>query len=64
MQVILKHYSNLNTEKYEEHISYNFDISEVSRALLQELARHRISSFSVKSSRYTLGELKDRKSVV
>ncbi len=41
-----------------EHISYNFHISDISRALLQELARHRISSFSVKSSRYTLKELK------
>jgi len=42
-----------------EHMSYNFHISNISRALLQELARHRISSFSVKSSRYTLKELKD-----
>lgn len=42
-----------------EHLSYNFDISGVSRALLQELARHRMSSFSVKSTRYTLKELKN-----
>lgn len=42
-----------------EHISYNFDIDGVSRALLQELARHRIASYSVKSTRYTLKELKD-----
>ena len=42
-----------------EHLSYNFDIDGVSRALLQELARHRISSFSVKSTRYTLKELRD-----
>lgn len=41
-----------------EHLSYNFDIDGVSRALLQELARHRIASYSVKSSRYTLKELK------
>jgi thymidylate synthase (FAD) len=40
-----------------EHLSYNFDIDGISRACLQELARHRMSSFSVKSSRYTLGEL-------
>ena len=40
-----------------EHISYNFQIEGISRACLQELARHRISSFSVKSSRYTLKEL-------
>lgn len=44
-----------------EHLSYNFDIDGISRALLQELARHRVSSFSVKSSRYTLGELKESK---
>ena len=42
-----------------EHLSYNFDIDGISRALLQELARHRMSSFSVKSSRYTLNELLD-----
>lgn len=41
-----------------EHISYNFYISDISRGLLQELARHRMSSFSVKSTRYTLKELK------
>lgn len=44
-----------------EHLSYNFFITDVSRALLQELARHRISSFSVKSTRYTLKELKAEK---
>ncbi len=44
-----------------EHLSYNFDIDGISRACLQELARHRMSSFSVKSSRYTLGELKEYK---
>lgn len=42
-----------------EHLSYNFKISGVSRALLQELARHRIASLSVKSTRYTLRELKN-----
>lgn len=40
-----------------EHIFYNFKIQGISRACLQELARHRIASFSVKSSRYTLREL-------
>lgn len=44
-----------------EHISYNFKISGVSRALLQELARHRMASLSVKSTRYTLRELKELK---
>lgn len=42
-----------------EHLNYNFFIEGISRALLQELARHRMSSFSVKSTRYTLKELKD-----
>lgn len=42
-----------------EHISYSFDIDGISRACLQELARHRVASYTVKSSRYTLQELKD-----
>lgn len=42
-----------------EHVYYTFDIDGVSRALLQELARHRIASYSVKSTRYTLKELKN-----
>lgn len=41
-----------------EHVTYNFDIDGISRALLQELARHRMANLSVKSSRYTLKELK------
>lgn len=41
-----------------EHIVYSFDIDGISRACLQELARHRMQSLSVKSSRYTLKELK------
>jgi thymidylate synthase (FAD) len=50
-----------NKDKHKstiEHLYYNFQITDVSRALLQELARHRIASFSVKSSRYTIKELK------
>ena len=42
-----------------EHLSYTFYIADVSRALLQELARHRMASPSVKSTRYTLKELKE-----
>ena len=41
-----------------EHLYYTFYIQGISRALLQELARHRIASYSVKSTRYTLKELK------
>ena len=42
-----------------EHLVYTFYIQGVSRALLQELARHRLASPSVKSTRYTLKELKE-----
>ena len=42
-----------------EHLYYNFYVQGVSRALLQELARHRIASLSVKSTRYTLKELRN-----
>jgi thymidylate synthase (FAD) len=42
-----------------EHLHYNFYIKGISRALLQELARHRMASLSVKSTRYTLKELKN-----
>ena len=41
-----------------EHISFNFFIDGISRACLQEISRHRIASLSVKSTRYTLKELK------
>jgi thymidylate synthase (FAD) len=40
-----------------EHLNYTFYLT-ISRAVLQELARHRIASLSVKSTRYTLKELK------
>jgi len=42
-----------------EHLVYTFYITDISRALLQELSRHRHASPSVKSSRYTLKELKE-----
>ncbi|MGP1506180.1 MAG: FAD-dependent thymidylate synthase [Campylobacter sp.] len=42
-----------------EHLNYTFYISGISRACLQELARHRIASLSVKSTRYTLKELRN-----
>lgn len=45
-----------------EHIVYNFYVAGISRALLQELARHRMASLSVKSTRYTLKELKEETS--
>ena len=42
-----------------EHLVYSFYVEGISRALLQELARHRMASLSVKSTRYTLKELKN-----
>ncbi len=45
-----------------EHLVYNFYIEGISRALLQELSRHRMASLSVKSTRYTLKELKHEES--
>ena len=35
-----------------EHASFTFDVEGVSRALLAQLTRHRIASFSVQSQRY------------
>jgi thymidylate synthase (FAD) len=40
-----------------EHISFNFLIKNTSRGVLQELARHRIASYSVKSTRYTMSDI-------
>lgn len=45
-----------------EHLNYTFYIEGISRACLQELSRHRYTSPSVKSTRYTLKELKDEDS--
>ena len=52
----LKHASTL------EPLQYIFDIDGISRACLQELARHRIASLTVKSTRYTLNELRAEQS--
>lgn len=46
-----------------EHIIYQFDIDGFSRAVLQEMSRHRMQSPTVKSSRYTLSELKDEEDI-
>lgn len=39
-------------ESVLEHVSYTFLVEGVSRALLAQLTRHRIASFSVQSQRY------------
>lgn len=41
-------------ESVLEHINYSFKIENVSRALLQEMARHRHISLSVQSTRWAL----------
>lgn len=51
--------NQLKHESVIEHLVYNFDIDGISRACLQEVARHRIASYTVKSTRYTLKELID-----
>lgn len=41
-----------------EHVSFTFGIEGVSRALLAQITRHRIASFSVQSQRYVgMGEM-------
>jgi len=47
-----------------EHLNYTFDIRGISRACLQELSRHRHASLSVKSTRYTLKELKEEQTIL
>ena len=40
-----------------EHIQYNFEIFDLSRAALQELVRHRMASYTVRSTRFVLKKL-------
>lgn len=52
-------------EKHEsvfESIYYCFNIQDITRFVLVELSRHRIASYSVESTRYTLKRLKYEKS--
>ena len=44
--------SSLGHESPIEHVSFTFGIEGVSRALLAQITRHRIASFSVQSQRY------------
>lgn len=54
---LLKRCLDMGHESLFEHIVYTFHVKGVTRALLQELARHRHISLSVKSTRYTLGKM-------
>lgn len=51
-QKFLEHLTALGHESPLEHISFTFAVEGVSRALLAQLTRHRIASYSVKSQRY------------
>jgi len=47
-----------------EHINYTFKVINISRALLQELARHRHISLSVMSTSYTLKKVVDKQQLI
>lgn len=51
---VLKRITKLGHESILEHINLTFSIKDLSRACLQELARHRHISLSVESTRHTL----------
>jgi thymidylate synthase (FAD) len=48
----LRKVREMGHESVLEHVSYTFLIEGVSRALLAQITRHRIASFSVQSQRY------------
>lgn len=48
----LQKLTNLGHQSPLEHVSFTFAISGVSRALLAQITRHRLASFSVRSQRY------------
>jgi thymidylate synthase (FAD) len=51
-RAFLRKVLTMGHESVMEHISFTFLIEGVSRALLAQLTRHRIASFSVQSQRY------------
>ncbi len=51
-EAFLEMLSDLGHESPIEHISFTFGIENVSRALLAQITRHRLASFSVQSQRY------------
>jgi thymidylate synthase (FAD) len=54
---LIRHLIRVGHESVFEHCSYTFKIEGVSRALLQELVRHRIASYTVRSTRFTLKDI-------
>lgn len=56
-ELIYKVGNKLRHKSVLEQLVYWFDIDGISRACLQELARHRTARLTVKSSRYTLKQI-------
>lgn len=52
IETFIKKLTDLGHESPLEHCTFTFGIEGVSRALLAQLTRHRIASYSVKSQRY------------
>ena len=52
IQRFLKMLMEMGHESPIEHVSFTFGIEGVSRALLAQITRHRLASYSVKSQRY------------
>lgn len=48
----IQHLASLGHESPVEHVSFTFGIEGVSRALLAQITRHRLASYSVQSQRY------------
>jgi len=55
-KILLKNLIKIGHTSVIEHIYYTFRIKDVSRLFLQQLARHRLASYSVESTRYTLSK--------
>ena len=60
----LKNIINAGHESILEHINLTFSVKGLSRACLQELARHRHISLSVESTRHTLRKYYDEGGIV
>ncbi len=48
----IEHLASLGHESPIEHVTFTFGIEGVSRALLAQITRHRLASYSVQSQRY------------
>ena len=61
-ELFVKVAKTMKHESVLEHIYFSFDIDGISRLCLQELARHRIASLTVCSTRFTLQKMMKDKS--